>query len=615
MLQRWFSFTGHADADNPYFLYSASNLGSLIALLAYPFVFEPMMGLDRQSSVWAVVYVALVGLIGWCGWRANRGIVSAPAPVSEPVREEPSAATSVSWKTKALWVVLSFVPSSLLLGVTAHISAEVAVAPLLWVVPLALYLLTFVNVFARRPMISHSRAIALQAVLAIVLALTFNLRIGALGVVFALHLAAFFFTALVCHGELVKRKPPVRELTSFYLWLAVGGALGGVFNALAAPVLFESVAEYPIAIILACALRPMVGKNVGKAADKAAVKDLVYPAVLAAVLLAAFLVPGFRIGTVAGWVLVIVMTYAAAAAFAMRTRPIRFALAIAVLFFAGGLASSAGIDVVEQRRTFFGIHKVVRNASENLFQLYNGMTLHGTQFSAADRLRVPTDYYYPGGPLGQVFAALKDADAGRRVAVIGLGAGATACYRRPGGDWVFFEIDSHVEALARDTRYFHFLDQCGGDTSVVLGDARLRLAEDRWGLAEKGRGPFDMIILDAFGSDAVPAHLLTLEAMALYKSRLAPGGLMLFHLSNRHMVLEPVAAALLQSADMAGLAQTHVPDPPRTGTRASLWVIGAETLGPLAAFSGDARWRRLVAPTKRPWTDDYWNFLESIKWK
>ena len=488
------------------------------------------MGLGRQSILWAVVYAALAGLIGVCGWRANRGLVAAPAAVLEPT----PAAPPVSWNTRAQWVVLAFVPSSLLLGVTLHISSGVAVAPLLWVAPMALYLLTFVNVFARRPWISQAKAVGIQAVLAIGLAVTFILRLGSIGLVFALHLGVFFFTALVCHFELVKRKPAVRELTSFYFWLAVGGALSGVFNALAAPVLFDSVAEYPITVILACALRPVLGPVLGKTVDgrQAVIRDVVYPLMLAVVLLAPFVIPGFRVAEVAGWVLV-VMTYAATAAFAMRTRPHRFALAIAVLLMASGLASSGGTEVVEKRRTFFGIHKVVRDSSHNLYQLFHGMTLHGTQFLNPARRREATDYYYPGGPLGQFFEGLRRDGLNKRIAVIGLGAGATACYRKPGEDWVFFEIDP----------------------AVVLGDARLRLAEDATGL-------FDVIILDAFGSDAVPAHLLTTEAMALYRSRLSPGGYMLFHLSNRHMALEPVAAGMLQSAAMKGLAQTHFPVSP-----------------------------------------------------
>ncbi|MBT3306027.1 MAG: fused MFS/spermidine synthase [Alphaproteobacteria bacterium] len=598
LLQRWFACSGHAEAKNPYFLYSASNLGSMIALIGYPFAFEPLMGLTRQSTLWAGVYVGLVVLIGVCGWRVRGGLV--PVAVAAPAE----TAALTSRKTKAQWVLLAFVPSSLLLGVTTHISTEVAVAPLLWVVPLALYLLTFVTVFARRPWISQPRAVGVQAVLAILLALTFNLRIGSIGLVFALHLAAFFFTALVCHFELVKRKPPVRDLTSFYLWLAVGGALGGVFNALAAPLLFDSVAEYPIAIILACALRPILSES----GRLAAVKDVAFPAVLAAMLLAPFIFSDFRITEVAGWVLVLVMTYAAAAVFAMRARPVRFALAIAALLTVGGVASGGGTDTREIHRTFFGIHKVVRDSANDMFQLYNGMTLHGTQFLDPARRREPTDYYYPGGPLGQFFDGLRRGAGKKRVAVIGLGAGATACYRRPGEDWVFFEIDGQVEALARDTRFFHFMDLCAGKTPVVLGDGRLRMGE-------AGVGPFDVIILDAFGSDAVPAHLLTTEAMALYRTRLAPGGHILFHLSNRHMRLEPVAAGMLQSVGMTGLAQTHIPAPPRPGTRASLWVVGAENATGLAPFTADNRWRQLTAAGSRPWSDDYWNFLEAIKWK
>jgi len=607
LLQHWFSRTGHRDAGDPYFLYSASNLGSLIALLGYPVLFAPFLGLASQSRLWTAAYVVLAGLIGWCAWKARLKAASetpaAPAdsPVTGPVTGP------VTWKTRGAWTVLALVPSSLLLGVTTHISSEVTVAPLLWVVPLALYLLTFVNVFARRPWISHAWAVRLQALLVIVLAITFNMRLGAIGLVFALHLGAFFLTALVCHGELARQRPPVRRLTEFYLWLAVGGALGGVFNALLAPLLFDGVVEYPLAIILACALRPVLSKT----APGDAILDVFLPAALAALLLAPFLFSGFLVADVAGWVLVIVLTSAAAASFWMRTRPLRFALSIAVLLTAGGAASGGG-EVAEMRRTFFGIHKVLRDAPNNLHQLVHGMTLHGTQFAAPERWREPMDYYHAAGPLGQFFSVLgrEEPEPGksRTAALVGLGAGASVCYRRPDERWTFFEIDPMVETLARDTRYFHFLEACGGGTKVVLGDARLRLAE-------AGTGPFDIILLDAFGSDAVPAHLLTVEAMALYRRRLAPGGFILFHLSNRHMDLGPVVAGILKAAGMTGLIQVHHPDPAVLGARASRWVLAAARAERLIPFAADGRWRPLKAGQSRPWTDDYWNILAAIKWK
>jgi len=601
LLQHWLSRSRDAAAGDPYFLYSASNLGSAAALIAYPAAIAPLLGLALQGVAWSAGYGLLVLLLAAAAWRtwqrrADAGDAETPLPPA-------AAATDIRWRHRLAWTALAFVPSSLLLGVTAHVSAEVTVAPLLWVVPLTLYLLTFVNAFARRPWIPQRAAVALQAWAAIVLAATFFLRVESIALVFVVHLAAFFLACLVCHGELAARRPGVAGLPEFYLWLALGGALGGAFNALAAPLLFTAVLEYPLALVLACALRPALD-GAGAGADnarRARRGDLLYPAALAVGLYVGLLALD-RVGWVAG---LAALGLGGLACYAMRARPHRFALAIAALLAFGAAAVTATSDVVERQRSFFGVHKVLRDRAHDAYQLVHGVTVHGTQLRAPEMRRTPVDYYHWEGPLGQLFRALAEDGQPGRVALVGLGAGASLCYRRPGDAWRVYEIDPAVVALARDTRFFHFVAECGGDAEIVLGDGRL-------GLARPGTGPFDLIILDAFASDAVPAHLLTAEAMALYRRLLAPGGLIAAHVTNRFMDLAPVVAAAAEAAGMAAVEQFHAPTPP-TLAKASRWVVVAADAGRLDAVAAGGRWKKLAASSP-PWTDDHWDILAAIRW-
>ena len=594
LLQRWFSLTGEADAKDPYFLYAASNLGSVVALVAYPFAIEPLLGLAQQGQAWRTGYGALVLLLVAAGWRAAR----ARAASAKVADETPAAAPPIAWPSRLRWAALAFVPSSLLLGVTTHISSEVTVAPLLWVAPLALYLLTFVNAFARRPWITHRIAVVLQAWTIIVLAVAFFMRLETIALVFVIHLAAFFFVALVCHGELAAGRPPAGRLAEFYLWLAAGGALGGAFNALVAPLVFSSVLEYPIMLAIACVLRPAARQADGPG-ERA--KDMLFPAALAVLMIAAS-------GLIAwgGWpVGVAALSLGAAAAWTARRRPVRFALFVAALLVFGAAATWRNTDVVETKRTFFGVHKVIQDKALDAYRLVHGVTVHGTQLRAPAMWRTPTDYYAVEGPLGQFFDVLRRDGAPKRVALVGLGAGASLCYRRPGDHWRVFEIDPAVVAIARDARFFHFVSECGAGVRVTLGDARLSLARP-------GQGPFDVIILDAFTSDAIPAHLLTGQAMALYRRLLKPGGAVLLNISNRYMRLGPVAAAAFASAGLAALDQTHEPGP-RTAGKRSHWVAAAVDAARLASLTAGGRWRTMQ-PAGRPWTDDYWNILGAIRW-
>ncbi len=611
LLQRWFSRTGHAAAGDPYFLYGASNLGSILALLAYPAVIEPWLDLDRQSAAWTLAYAGLAVLIALAGavmLRARAGAAEredgATAPRAAPAAVPAWDETRIDGRRRLTWVALAFAPSSLLLGVTTFITTDVAAAPLLWVVPLALYLLTFVVVFARRPAIRHAWMVRAQPFAILPLALVFWIDLPIWAAV-PLHLAAFFVTAMVCHGELVRRRPAARHLTEFYFWMSLGGMLGGVFNALVAPGIFSSVLEYPLVLVLACMLRPAAGDG-----PRIQWRDVAWPALL----LLAAAVPTLGLGLAAPEMGEIgIAAYFASvgvAAYAFAERPVRFGLGIAAALVAASLVTGPG-TVLARERSFFGVYKVSETADGAFRLLINGTTLHGAQYTDPARWREPLTYYGRTGPLGQVFAALAGTGRIRSVGVVGLGTGTVACYRRPGEAWTFYEIDPTVARLARDTRYFRFMSECAGDAPVIFGDARLALAG-------APRGAYDLLILDAFSSDAIPMHMVTREALALYLEKLAPGGLLLFHISNRNLDLGPVLANLAADAGLVARRQHYaeVETDARKGIRMpSDWVVMARAPADLDGIADDGRWRPLEpAPEIGLWTDGFSNVLGILKW-
>ncbi|MEE8214481.1 MAG: fused MFS/spermidine synthase [Alphaproteobacteria bacterium] len=598
LLQRWFGLSDHARAGDPYFLYGASNLGSILALLCYPLVFEPLLRLGHQGWIWTGGYCVLVALIAACGIRVLRseGRPAAAAAVALPE-------DGVSWRRRVHWVALAFAPSSLLLGVTAHITTDVAAVPLLWVVPLALYLLTYVLVFARRPPLPHSRVVALQPYL-LFAAWMFLPIMSALWMVISIHLAVFFVTAMVCHGELVRRRPATSHLTEFYLLMAFGGVLGGVFNALIAPLLFTGIYEYGLALIVACLLRPW---RTGGGA-RARVLDFVLPGIVLGAML--FVTGVADLDAAAHTVYLFLFAVAVGVAvFSFKDRPVRFGLGVGAVLFA--LFVFAGADnVLDQQRSFFGVYRVKSEEGGRVHVLTNGTIMHGAQFTDPARRREPAGYYTRQGPLGQVFTALEGTRRVRTVGLVGLGAGATLCYARPGQDWTVYEIDPLVGRLARNPAYFQYWSECLDPqrSRIVYGDARISLRH-----VPDGR--FDLLILDAYSSDAVPAHLITRQALELYRAKLSPNGLLVFNLSNRHLDLGRVMGALVADAGMAGLIQTHVPEKEAGPYHwASVWGVVAANPAGLAFLSADPRWKRLQAPPAADiWTDDFSNILRALK--
>ena len=605
LLQKWFSHTTHKDAKNPYFLYAVSNAGSILALLAYPVLIEPTFGLERQSTIWTGTYIALVVLMVTCVFLLYRNFEAVSGEEADV--DTTSLVDKVSGPLRLRWIILAFVPSSLLLGVTTHISTDLAAVPLLWVIPLALYLLTFVLVFARKQPVPHLWMVKIQAYLLLLFVIVLHFGVFSLSLSIFLHLATFFVTAMVCHGELAKFRPHSRHLTEFYLWMSFGGVLGGVFNALLAPMVFTTVAEYPIAIVLACALRPMLEE--GRKGRWQL--DIILPLLLAAAVWFVFQVPSDKMVWLfdENWKLVLVGSVVAMLVFSFTTRPVRLALGIGVLLFAASNMMNVR-STVHAERSFFGVHQIKKNDDASIYLLRHGSTNHGAQSIDPDKWQEPLAYYTREGPVGQVFDALHAATEKISVGMIGLGAGATSCYRRPIDEWTFFEIDPAVLKIARNEEYFHFMAECAGDSPVVLGDARLSLVDER----DAG---FDVLIVDAFSSDAIPVNLMTVEAFELYFQKLAKNGLVLIHISNRHLNLEPVLGNLARSRDWHGRLQAHRLDGTSdtanqsAGRYPSVWAAISRDDKVLNQFAPTPRWRLLEPdPAIALWTDDYSNILK-----
>jgi hypothetical protein len=625
LLQRWFASTGHPSARDPYFLYGASNIGSMLALLAYPTVVEPLLPLAEQSRLWQIGYIVLVGLTMICAvllWR------SAPSATTPAVPWDAPQSPPLSWPARLQWIALAFVPSSLMLGVTTYFTTDIAAIPLLWVLPLAIYLLSFIFVFARKQRITHERVI--QMLPRVVLLLVFLMVGGGthqmrIGPVMILHLVVLFVVAMACHGELARLRPPTKHLTAFYLCMSIGGVLGGLFNALVAPMVFTTVIEYPLALVLACLLMPTI--HPGGSSGRERVLDFALPIGVGILTAGLFLAvtagdPNMsRIISLAPWMpgglsALLIYGIPAAICFAFVGRPIRFGLGIGAMLLAGALCSDPNGLVLYRERGFFGDLHVRHDRTGEFTQLMHGTTLHGQQPRDPARHDEPSTYFHRQGPIGELFAALEQMPPRHEVAVTGLGVGTIASYAKSGQNWTYYEIDPAVVRVAEDTRYFTYMANCrrrGASLNVVLGDARLQLARAK-------DGGYDLLILDAFSSDSVPVHLLTREAVELYRSKLADNGILVFNISNRYLRLEPVLAAVARDAGLVGLVQhdqNEDPDKPRLpGKTPSSWVVLArrETdLGPLAEHPN---WRKLeAAPGAKAWTDDFSNLLGAFIWR
>jgi type IV secretory pathway TrbD component len=514
------------------------------------------------------------------------------------------------------WALLAFVPCSLMLSVTTYVTSEVAPIPLLWVVPLGIYLLTFILVFARRRVLPHQWmlvAFPFAVVILVTMLARMNLKAQSFSVLtwpIAVHFVGLFIVAMVCHGELAKDRPSVMHLTEFFLWISAGGVLGGMFNALLAPVIFPTVIEYPVTLLLACALMPQPGP--GTISGRARIRDIALPALLGLFTAGLIvIVEGAGIDS-PRLALALECVPPAVVCLAFFRRPLRFTLGALAVWVATTLALRPEVHIVKVARSFFGIYRVelYRPDRDDRHILWHGTTWHGLQSLDPAERRKPLLFYTREGPAGEAITALPD-ELKQEVAVVGLGAGALASYAAPGQHWTFYEIDPEVQRIACDPRYFTYMQDCLGDAKVVLGDARLSLhaAPD---------GHFGLLVLDAYNSDTIPLHLMTREAFGLYFQKLTPTGVLLVHFTNRHLDLEPVLFNLAKDAGVLALCRF---DPPTTfkefrrGKAASWWAVMTRNAPWVNYLAQDRRWGPLQPkPGVGLWTDDYESVFAVFHW-
>ncbi|MBS1819321.1 MAG: fused MFS/spermidine synthase [Acidobacteria bacterium] len=624
LLQRWYASLGPDAARTVYSLFAASNVGSFVGLFSYPFVVEPLLRVRDQSFAWTAGYAVYVLLMFACGaavWRTNPTAMHdrpAPEPVTPaPARRTTKQAVPVAaedadeadlWTMRLRWLGLAAIPSTLLMSVTTFISTDVASMPLLWVVPLALYLLTFVLAFAERRLVSM-RVIGWLFPAAVVLTVALVMAPPEFPfTLIALHLTCFFVIALACHTVLADSRPSAAALTEFYLWLSAGGAVGGLFNALVAPLVFVNPFEYPLAALSACLLLPNA-LGIGSTVRSRAREVLSFALAAVPVLLLFVLVPMVQqydkqLPDSPFVRFVIIFGPPCLFAFALQRRPLRMGIALATLVVAGTFVRFDNRVPIHLERSFFGLHRVMFTGQERV--LLSGTTNHGAQSIRPEFKCEPLTYYSREGPIGQLMEQVQTEGTKKRFGVIGLGTASMAAYARPGEEWTYFEINPVIERIARDPEYFTYLRDCGPQSRVVIGDARLKLVE-------QPDAAFDVMVLDAFSSDAIPVHLITREALELYLRKLAPGGIIAVHISNRYLDLAPMLGSTARAEGLASVVQTNVPA--EYARKVSLeispsrWVLLARSGTDLAPLVQTGLWSTLDDVQGPVWTDDYSNVL------
>lgn len=589
LLQSWYARSGGPSADDPYFLYGASNLGSLLSLLAFPFVAEPLFGVRAIGDGWAGLYLVLgAGLLA-CGIALLGGPQAAAGRVARR-RSDP-----VSLGQIGRWLGLAFLPSSLMLSTTSTIATDVGSFPLVWVIPLALYLLSFVFAFGRatwpdRPVIEKLFLILFIYSL-FVLAGDLTSKLGWLP--FVALLGFFFVAAILAHRRLYQARPAEEHLTAFYFTMSVGGALGGLFNSILAPLIFTDVYEGPLILVLAAFL---LGGAKWRWADLAtgAVGGLLCAAPIGVALWADAPMRPFAVLACLVFFLVF---------WRLRQRPSAVAAAATIVLTLGEAVLVP--KALWKERSFFGAYRVVDEAEVRV--LMHGTTNHGSELLAdLGRRPTPTTYYTKEGPLGRTVQFVASAPEAR-VAIVGEGVGALGCYRKPGQDWHFYEIDEAVDRIARTSGLFDFMGGCAADVPTHIGDARIVLAHQDL--------TFDLIVIDAYSSDAIPIHLMTTDAMRVYLDRLAPEGVLAFHISNRFFDLEPVLARIARDLGLNAWGELHDrPEAERiAGEQPSQVVVMARDAARLTDLVATGHWRPLQSDDKAAWSDDYSNLLGALR--
>jgi hypothetical protein len=637
LLQAWFARTHQA---SPYRLYSLSNVGSLLALITYPFVVEPALHLGTQGLVWAAIYLLFAVGIALCAlilWRSPNDIEPRAESVSEI--EKPSATTFT------MWILLAASASLMLIASTNQMTQDIAPIPFLWILPLALYLISFIICFDNerwyRRRIFHP-ALLITIFLSLILlvqsdqALLYLSHFGVapnrvnLAIQISTAAALLFTLCMVCHGELVRMRPHARDLTGFYLMVALGGALGGVVGAIVAPLLFRGYWESRLAISMAMVLMFVVLLR-----DEKSWIHQRRPALAIALLVGALALPQL-IGIGAFGLLydlpqlivigagLLLLLFGRKSR--LRTRPgllAQFALLAAIVIVAGLSVTSSIVGyrtAAMVTRNFYGVFRVMTNAPKDpdykVYQLWSGRIMHGEQFAGQHERYQPTSYYGPQSGIGLVMAnhpnrlSPNPKDWPLRVGVLGLGTGTLASWGELGDYFRYYEINPVIIRIATDPGgYFSYIRDSSAKVDIITGDARLSMERE---LAAGQPQNFDVLAIDAFSGDAVPVHLLTREAIATYLRELKPDGVLALHISNRFLNLAPLAHQLARAFNLHGGIVIDRPKEPIYDD--SDWVLLSRTDKVLSQPEIAAHLKSLDdQKTVRLWTDDYSNLFQLIR--
>ena len=549
ILQKWFSLSSHSNAKNPYFLYSASNIGSLVALLSYPFLIEPLLILQNQTLSWSGLFVLFFIFIIYITTGVNTNNVPLKATDNPSISINPP-----TWTEKLTWCFLSFIPSSLMLGVTSHITTDIAAMPLLWVIPFALYLISFIVVFSKNMTgYNLSKKLLPYAVVVALLMLIFQEKINIMQcptVLFVcMTLLCFLCIAIRYHGELVEKKPTAENLTYFYLCMSIGGALGGVFNALLAPVVFSDIYEYKIIVLLSAVL--------------------------------------------------CIRKFKSPTEYIILITPAFFIIFLGSFFYFNS-------DDVFRERNFFGVSRVAYNDKFKAKIYYHGTTNHGMQ-STLEKYRLKPMAYYSG--INDFINLLPDDVKQKPMAITGLGVGTLTCYANQNQFVDIYEIDPVVIKIANNPDLFTYMRDCKGNKNIILGDARINLQK-----ADDNR--YGFMIMDAYSSDSLPVHLLTKEALAIYLTKLDDNGIIAFHISNRHLDLKPVLASFKEHFKLSAYIRSDMNV--KKLTKHSLytqneWVILSKNPTIFDKIIPDDKWKPLESSNQSMWTDNYSSIFSILK--
>lgn len=613
LLQKWFARTAHPQAANPYFLYAASNIGSMAALLTYPAAIEPFLTLEHQVHVWEWGIIALFAI-----FIAVMAVSHRSASPEEPAAAKGTAfidTAAPTWQRRGKWLLLAFIPSSLLYSVTAYVTTDLVSAPFLWLLPLTLYLVTFILAFETR---LRGFKLAERAQLPFVFfALFFFVLPGFQKPIFLLvHILCFFFVALYVHGLLSKSKPAPAHLTEFFLFMSLGGVLGGAFNTFLAPAVFDAIVEYPMLLLASCAVRLPLSRGFAQLRAKAPVL-LVGLTIVCAVMFGVWAV--FDAGQISlikestgviQLLRIVILAGAFACAMYFDKTPVAWAVGL------GGIALASHMLFIQfgmgktlhQERTVFGVHRIYEANNGEAHVLVHGTTIHGVQLK--EHRTTPVAYYYI---LKDVFTTRPAHLRNLPVAVMGLGSGAIACHGLADQQFDFFEIDPEVAHIASSSGLFSYLSDCPPQSDIILGDARQKIAR-------QPEGRYGIIVADTFSSDAIPTHMITKEAVQLYLDRLAEGGVIAFHVSNRNIDLKPVLAAIVRELGLAAVYRDvrkergSFPDGIKEWIKPSIWVVIARdptSVDMLKQQGND--WADLPAASHEAvWTDDFSNIFTSL---